>query len=252
MVDPGMTRSRTSRNSSNESSGSRTGNGGGSVGALLGQGCFTYPMIGFVTMEAASQRVSRNDCGTASPLNLEVMQHGDHRHHVEGTGDLGPASTDDRYVGQSGATPCRLIPHGGVGVVADDPLHVWRETGEQFAMATANVQNCTARLREVRDDPAVEVVVVTPRMTRVDLLHPSCEDSSTEGGRPPPHHHEEMVKIRLGWQPGTGNAARSATPASRPACGRPSRTVAAATRSSTVLIKLAASEVACGTPPCGL
>ncbi|WP_375503803.1 hypothetical protein [uncultured Jatrophihabitans sp.] len=88
---------------------------------------------------------------------LEVMQHGDHGHGVE--------------------------------VGADHPVDVRGEAGEEFSSPAADIEGGLARLRQIRDDPVVEVIVVIPRMPRVEPSHHLRNGSPGDVVRPPPQRH---------------------------------------------------------------
>lgn len=65
--------------------------------------------------------------------------------------------------------------------------------GGQLTPTASDVERRPARLRQVRDDPTVEVVVMASRVTVVELRHPRRQRPADEGSRPSTYRHRSIV-----------------------------------------------------------
>ena len=111
-------------------------------------------------------------------IEVEMVQHGHHRDQVSLAvpgrfGELleaAVADTDPRVLGQPRA---RGGGHARVGVDPGDASEVRSQLPGEHARPAADVHGGPAAGWQVTQDPAVEVLVVIPRVARVDPVQPS-------------------------------------------------------------------------------
>lgn len=84
----------------------------------------------------------------------------------------------------------RLPSHPGIGVESDHLVHVRRQDGEKFTPAAPHVQSCVAALWQVRHDPTVEVIGVTPWVARIQPVHTGCQSPARKRARESSTRHE--------------------------------------------------------------
>ncbi|MGC3955875.1 MAG: hypothetical protein QM804_16800 [Propionicimonas sp.] len=99
---------------------------------------------------------------------VEVVQDSHHGHQVDRLVEIGEVRGVDRHVRQPRAAGGRLGTHGLVKVGAVHLVEARCELGHQPALPAADVDRGAPALRQVSQDPRVEVVVVTPRMAAVE------------------------------------------------------------------------------------
>jgi hypothetical protein len=133
---------------------------------------------------------------TQSLADLEVMQDRHHRHEIERACQLRQVTAVDRHVAESGTPRACLLTHPGIAIGANYVLEGWREDRQELSTPAADVQNSPALGRQVRHDPAVEMVIVAPRVPVIQSTHRlRC---SASGHRPcqPPQRHAGILPNR--------------------------------------------------------
>jgi hypothetical protein len=97
----------------------------------------------------------------------------------------------DRHVGQPQAAARGPASHARIDIVAVHRREMWGQGRQELAVAAAHVERRAALRREIRQDPAVEVVVVAPWMPGVQPRHPTRELAARERPRPFPQSHDQ-------------------------------------------------------------
>lgn len=100
--------------------------------------------------------------------HVEVVQDGDHRDQVDGALEVRQLLAADPDVRQVSGPRPGGPPHTRVRVGADHLVEAAGQLLHQRPLAAPDVQGHPATLGQVAQDPAVEVVVVAPRVAPVE------------------------------------------------------------------------------------
>ncbi len=120
--------------------------------------------------EAAARREEAPDVHECF-LDVEVMKDRDHRDQIDRSSNLTQGCRIDGDLGHPRTSSRRCLTHRGVDVDPVDAVEVRREHGQQLTATASDVQRSASGFGESRQDPRVEVVVVTLRMSGVNRTH---------------------------------------------------------------------------------
>ena len=129
---------------------------------------------------------------------VQMMQHRDKRDQVVGAVQLGELGVVHGHVRQGAAAQPGGLAHRGIDVRAVHFVEPDGQRGQQLTASATNIECPLAASGQVTQDPAVEVLVVVPRMGGVERIQSRSDPLGHGMGQPTNVHRASLPGRRPG------------------------------------------------------